>query len=91
MDLLLAVERERRASGWPRFVFMRSSTERKPYLIDTASPFALELLLYLSRAAEQLSVEEMYPAPEQLWLKDERGRYTCEMRMQAVRWSEADR
>ncbi|WP_257455711.1 lantibiotic dehydratase family protein [Archangium lipolyticum] len=91
MDLLLAVERERRASGWPRFVFMRSTTERKPYLIDTASPFALELLLYLSRAAEQLSVEEMYPAPEQLWLKDERGRYTCEMRMQAVRWSEADR
>ncbi|QRO01332.1 lantibiotic dehydratase [Archangium violaceum] len=90
VDLLLAVERERRASGWPRFVFMRSSTERKPYLIDTASPFALELLLYLSRAADQLSVEEMYPAPEQLWLKDERGRYTCEMRMQAVRWSEAD-
>jgi len=88
MDLLLAVERERRTSGWPRFVFMRSTVERKPYLIDTASPFALELLLYLSRGAEQLSVEEMYPAPEQLWLKDERGRYTCEMRMQAVRWSE---
>jgi lantibiotic biosynthesis dehydratase-like protein len=88
MDLLLAVERERRASGWPRFVFMRSTVERKPYLIDTVSPFALELLLYLSRGAEQLSVEEMYPAPEQLWLKDERGRYTCEMRMQAVRWSE---
>jgi hypothetical protein len=88
LDLLLAVERERRASGWPRFVFMRSSTERKPYLIDTESPFALELLLYLARAAEHLSLEEMYPAPEQLWLKDERGRYTCEMRMQAVRWSE---
>jgi hypothetical protein len=88
MDLLLAVERERRVGGWPRFVFMRSTVERKPYLIDTASPFALELLLYLSRGAEQLSVEEMYPAPEQLWLKDERGRYTCEMRMQAVRWSE---
>ena len=88
IDLLIAVERERKAGGWPRFVFMRSTVERKPYLIDTASPFALELLLYLSRGAEQLSVEEMYPAPEQLWLKDERGRYTCEMRMQAVRWSE---
>ena len=90
LDLLLAVERERRASGWPRFVFVRSTVERKPYLIDTASPFALELLLYLSRGSEQLSVEEMYPAPEQLWLKDNRGRYTCEMRMQAVRWSEAE-
>jgi hypothetical protein len=87
LDLLLTVERERRAGGWPRFVFVRSSTERKPYLIDTASPFALELLSHLARAAERISVEEMYPAPEQLWLKDERGRYTSEMRMQVTRWS----
>jgi len=45
-------------------------------------------LLYLARAAEHLSLEEMSLASEQLWLKDERGRYTCEMRLQAVRWSE---
>lgn len=86
-DLFLAVQRERRAGGWPRFVFMRSSKERKPYLIDTASPFALDLLSHLAREAERLSVEEMYPAPEQLWLKDERGRYTCELRMQLTRWT----
>ncbi|WNZ59252.1 hypothetical protein QEG98_24550 [Myxococcus sp. MxC21-1] len=82
------MQRERRAGGWPRFVFMRSSKERKPYLIDTASPFAVDLLSHLARDAERLSVEEMYPAPEQLWLKDERGRYTCELRMQFTRWSE---
>lgn len=67
---------------------MRSSKERKPYLIDTASPFAVDLLSHLARDAERLSVEEMYPAPEQLWLKDARGRYTCELRMQFTRWSE---
>ncbi|QSQ25140.1 hypothetical protein JY651_09495 [Pyxidicoccus parkwayensis] len=86
-DLFLAVQRERRAGGWPRFVFMRSSKERKPYLIDTSSPFALDLLSHLAREAERLSVEEMYPAPEQLWLKDSRGRYTCELRMQFTRWT----
>ncbi|NVJ05271.1 lantibiotic dehydratase [Myxococcus sp. AM001] len=87
-ELFLAVQRERRAGGWPRFVFMRSSKERKPYLIDTASPFAMDLLSHLARDAERLSVEEMYPAPEQLWLRDARGRYTCELRMQFTRWSE---
>lgn len=87
-ELFLAVQRERRAGGWPRFVFMRSSKERKPYLIDTASPFAVDLLSHLAREAERLSVEEMYPAPEQLWLKDARGRYTCELRMQLTRWSQ---
>ncbi|MFP2931148.1 lantibiotic dehydratase [Pyxidicoccus sp. 3LG] len=86
-DLFLAIQRERRAGGWPRFVFMRSSKERKPYLIDTASPFAVDLLSHLAREAERLSVEEMYPAPEQLWLKDARGRYTCELRMQFTRWT----
>ncbi|MCK8504157.1 lantibiotic dehydratase [Myxococcus fulvus] len=87
-ELFLAVQRERHVRGWPRFVFMRSTKERKPYLIDTASPFALDLLSHLAREAERLSVEEMYPAPEQLWLRDERGRYTCELRMQFTRWSE---
>lgn len=86
-EMFLAVQRERRAGGWPRFVFMRSSKERKPYLIDTASPFALDLLSHLAREAERLSVEEMYPAPEQLWLQDARGRYTCELRMQFTRWT----
>ncbi|WP_342374572.1 lantibiotic dehydratase family protein [Myxococcus stipitatus] len=88
-DLFLAAQRERQERGWPRFVFMRSSKERKPYLIDTSSPFALDLLSHLSREAERLSVEEMYPAPEQLWLRDSRGRYTCELRMQLTRWTAA--
>jgi hypothetical protein len=27
----------------------------------------------------------MLPGPGELWLQDERGRYTCELRMQAER------
>lgn len=85
LPLLLALHREKRKRGWPRFVYARSTTERKPYLIDFHSPFALDLMLHLLRGAERVSFDEMYPPPEALWLKDDRGRYTCEMRMQATR------
>ncbi|HZH02262.1 MAG TPA: lantibiotic dehydratase [Myxococcaceae bacterium] len=88
LDLMLEVQRQAQRGRWPRFVFVRTSRERKPYLIDTRSPFALDLLSHLVRGSERISLEEMYPAPDQLWLKDGRGRYTCEMRMQAVRWSQ---
>ena len=74
-----------RQYGWPRFLFVRSTTERKPYLCDTRSPFALELLAHLVQEGGDLLFEEMRPAPEALWLRDERGRYTCELRMQATR------
>ncbi len=89
VDLLLSVQRERRRSGWPRFVFARIADERKPVLIDTWSPFGAELLRRMARGGKTVIVEEMLPAPEHLWLRDERGRrYTCELRMQAVRWSD---
>jgi hypothetical protein len=35
--------------------------------------------------------EEMLPGPEGLFLKDARGRYTFELRMQFERWSEPTR
>lgn len=88
LELLLAVWRERRAGGWPRFVFVRTPAERKPYLVDTASPFALELLRHVARGAERVTVVEMLPGPESLWLRDARGRYVCELRMQAERWTD---
>lgn len=89
LEMLLAVRRATREAGWGRFVFVRSNTERKPYLIDTQCPFALEILRHLARNAERLTLEEMLPGPEDLWLRDERGRYTFELRMQAERWTRA--
>jgi hypothetical protein len=88
LELLLAVQRVQRARDWPRFVFVRTPAERKPYLVDTASPFALELLRHVARGAERVTAVEMLPGPESLWLRDARGRYVCEMRMQAERWTD---
>lgn len=85
VDLLLAVSRERRARGWPRFLFARIPSERKPQLVDLSSPFGHELLRRLVRTREPVTLEEMLPGPEDLWLRDARGRYTCELRLQAVR------
>jgi Lantibiotic dehydratase, N terminus len=84
-DLLVEVARLRRRHGWPRFVYVRLADERKPYLIDVESPFACELLKHLAGRSETMTVEEMLPGPGQLWLRDERGRYTCELRWQASR------
>lgn len=88
LDLFLLLRREAQQRGWPRFVYVRSATERKPYLIDTRSPFALELLRHVAQDGAELTFEEMLPGPNELWLKDDRGRYTCELRMQAERWAE---
>jgi hypothetical protein len=85
-ELMRAVHRLAQERGWPRFVFARVEGERKPFLVDTRSPFAAELLKHLAKAGA--SFEEMSPSPEELWLRDERGRYTFELRMQAARWSE---
>lgn len=71
--------------GLPRFVFVRVAGERKPVLIDTCSPFAVDLLCHLARDHATGRAEEMLPGPEDLWLADERGRYTCELRVQFLR------
>jgi hypothetical protein len=88
---LLGLRRLARAHGLPRFVFARIEAERKPVLVDTASPFAAELLGHLlggerdGAGGSRVLVEEMYPGPDELWLRDDAGRYTCELRMQLTR------
>jgi hypothetical protein len=88
LELFLAVQREARARGWPRFLFGRVAQERKPFLLDTASPFSHELLRHLVRDSGSIRFEEMLPGPDGLFLKDARGRYTFELRMQFERWSD---
>jgi hypothetical protein len=87
LDLFLEVQREARARHWPRFLFGRVVSERKPVLLDTRSPLAAELLRHLVHEDARVIFEEMLPGPEALWLRDERGRYTFELRMQMERWS----
>ncbi|HEU0088991.1 MAG TPA: lantibiotic dehydratase [Pseudonocardiaceae bacterium] len=87
----LALRRIARRERLPRFVFVRAETERKPLLIDTWSPFAVDLLCHLAQQVSWCRAEEMLPAPEQLWLCDERGHYTCELRVQFLRGLDPER
>jgi len=82
--LFARLQAERRRAGLPRFGFARVPSERKPFLVDLDCPFAVELLRHHARTGA-VQVEEMLPAPAELWLRDARGRYTFELRMQATR------
>ncbi|MEU0687327.1 lantibiotic dehydratase [Streptomyces uncialis] len=80
----LELRRIARRTG-QRFLFCRSPRERKPYLVDLASPLAADLVAHVARDAERLTAEAMSPGPDELWLRDAEGRrYTCELRMQIV-------
>jgi hypothetical protein len=74
--------------GLPDQVYIRSSSERKPYLFDFRNFFCLELLYTILKTSEWILIEEMLPAPEHLWLRSEEGRYSCEFRMNIFRLEE---
>ena len=84
-ESFVALRRSVLDRGLPRFCFLRVGSERKPYCIDTASPFAADLVSYLARRDPQARADEMLPGPGELWLQDERGHYTCELRVQFLR------
>ena len=68
-----------------RFVFCRTDAERKPYLIDLASVLAADLAAHVAKSGSAVTAEQMRPAPDELWLRDEQGRrYTCELRIQVT-------
>jgi len=73
-------------------VFCRFTGEVKPIYADLTSLASIDLLARSVRrsrrnagADARLSVVEMLPAPDQIWLTDAEGqRYTSELRMVAV-------
>ena len=74
----------------PRFFFVRTPNERKPFYVDLDSPiygdvFAKAIRLAVNAKGERITITEMLPDPAHAWLPDADGnRYTCEMRMVAV-------
>ncbi|SDD33958.1 hypothetical protein [Paraburkholderia lycopersici] len=72
------------ASGLPRYVFVKCASEPKPIYVDFYNPFAIDLLAKWARKREPLLFSEMQPAPGDLWLADENGRYCCEFRTSHV-------
>ncbi|GAB1334026.1 hypothetical protein ACE1SV_06160 [Streptomyces sp. E-15] len=75
----------------PRFVFVVSPTEPRPFYVDFDSPLYVTILAKAARRlartdpGARLKVSEMLPTPEQAWLTDDEGRrYTSELRFVAV-------
>jgi hypothetical protein len=101
-DLAFATDKDEarrfvRARQWreerelPRFVFVVSPTEPRPFYVDFDSPVYVDILAKAVRRLARrdpearLTITEMLPTPDQTWLTDDRGRaYTAELRLVAV-------
>ncbi len=91
-ERFLGVRRWARNHGLPRYAFCRVQVEVKPSFVDLDSPVFVELFCKMVRRAltsdlpnRVVTISEMLPGPDQLWLPDSSGnRYTSEFRMVAV-------
>ena len=88
-----AARRRMREGGLPRFLFVKTKVERKPFYLDLDSPVFVNIFAKaVRRAAESeqhaqspITLSEMIPDHEQAWLPDGEGnRFTSEIRLVAV-------
>jgi lantibiotic biosynthesis dehydratase-like protein len=91
-ERFIGARRWARNNGLPRYLFCRVQVEVKPFFVDLDSPVFVELLCKMVRRVlasdlpnRSVTISEMLPGPDQLWLPDACGnRYTSEFRMVAV-------
>jgi len=67
----------------PEHVFVHSERDPKPFYVDLGSEAFVDLFrrAIVSPTAEapgRIHVTEMLPGPEDLWIRDPRGRYASE-------------
>ena len=92
LELVVAARAWARSLGLPRLVFVKSPLEQKPIYVDFESVVSLRILARIVRQARdhgrgehRVTVSEMLPDLDQLWLTDDAGnRYTSELRLVAV-------
>lgn len=90
-ERFVAWRRWQHAQGLSDRVFVRSPREIKPLYVDFRNSHLVDLLAEWAAKGAPLTCSEMRPARESLWLKDAQGRrYTCEMRLSAVRVGKGD-
>jgi hypothetical protein len=82
--LAIAVAAIRERYGMPRFAFVSSPAETKPFLVDLESPFGAEHLQRFARLGA-VSLTEMLPGPDELWVRRQGRAYTSELRLSMVR------
>jgi hypothetical protein len=83
-DLFLAVWRWKERLALPREVFVRAPQEPKPVYVDFEDHFLVELLEQLARQSSALTIVEMLPSGQQLWLCAPDGRHCSEFRAVVV-------
>lgn len=82
-----AVQRMRALRGLPRWVYAHVPGEPKPLCVDLDSPLAAEALasVICAGAPGPVTVREMLPEPEALWLRREGRSVTSELRLAMIR------
>jgi hypothetical protein len=83
-DRFLAARALRAAAGCPEQVFVRSPSERKPFLVDFRNPLLTDLLWHWSGGADRVEVSAMDPGGDQLWLGRAGAGCCSELRMAAA-------
>jgi hypothetical protein len=91
-ERFIAARRWRSEQNMPRFVFVKSPVEVKPFYVDFDSPVYVDIFAKIVRrtrdsahAESLITVSEMHPVHEQSWLPDAEGqRFTSEFRIIAV-------
>lgn len=69
----LEFRRMLKTANIPRFGFMRSSGEPKPVFLDLDSPLLVEAALSTVGDGDRVTLDEMLPGPEDLWLAEPGG------------------
>ncbi len=67
--------------GFRGVVFVKPESEYKPIAIDINNPFCCEILETYAKRSNSISIQEMLPGRDNLWLGNDRGNYTSELRL----------
>lgn len=82
--LFLHANQYRLRYGLPMRFFARVPSERKPFFIDFANMWSLELLASLLQTNKNVEFTECLPETDRWWLKKAGETYSCEWRMTFV-------
>jgi hypothetical protein len=82
-ETYVEAQRWRRTHGLPLHVFLHSEGDPKPFYVNLGSEAFIDLLRRIITQAEpspgnRVHVTEMLPGPDELWVRDSRGRYASE-------------
>ncbi|MGZ3457977.1 MAG: lantibiotic dehydratase, partial [Archangium sp.] len=84
-DRFIAIRGWARRLGLPRHLMVKLPEEPKPLYLDLMSPLYVDIFCRKALDAEQVTLTEMLPSVDELWLVDGEGRrYTSELRFAAV-------